>query len=288
MLDLLASSPSLFLSCVFVVSLLVGSFLNVVIYRLPIMMERNWKAEYQAYFATNTAEKPIERFDLIKPDSTCPACNHRIRAWENIPVVSWLWLKGRCSQCASTISLRYPLIELLTAVLSVWVALHFGYGLQSLAAILLTWCVIVLTFIDLDTMLLPDDITLPLLWLGLLLSLADLYVSPTDAILGAIFGYLSLWAVYWCFKLLTGKEGMGHGDFKLLAALGAWLGWQALPIVILISSFVGAIVGISLILLKKNQLGQAIPYGPYLALAGWMTLLYADNIQQSYFNWLGL
>ena len=265
---------------------MVGSFLNVLIYRLPLMMERAWKAEYQGYFEGEKAEQlELAPFNLVKPDSTCPHCQHKIRAWENIPLLSWLYLKARCSQCENKISMRYPLVELATALLSLLVAWHFGFGLAAIAAVVFTWMLVAMVFIDLDTMLLPDQLTLPLLWLGLLLSVNNTFVSTGDAIIGAALGYLSLWSLFWAFKLLTGKEGMGYGDFKLLAALGAWVGWQHLPIVILLSSFVGAIVGISLLTLQGKDKSQPIPFGPYLAAAGWLTLLYGDVIAQLYLDW---
>lgn len=287
--QLLESSPLFFLTFVFIVSLLVGSFLNVVIYRLPVMMERSWKLEFQQYFSEQLKDnKDVisdTPFNLIKPDSTCPKCQHKIRAWENIPVFSWLFLKGKCSKCNNPISFRYPAVELFTALTSLAIAWHFGFGIQAAAGILLTWCLVSLIFIDIDKMLLPDQITLPLLWIGLLLSLNHTFVSPVDAILGAAFGYLSLWSVYWLFKLLTGKEGMGYGDFKLLAALGAFVGWQHLPIVILLSSFVGAVIGITLIVIKGKNKSTHIPFGPYLAIAGWLTLLYGQYIADLYWQW---
>lgn len=284
--ELFASSEAFFLSVVFVVSLMVGSFLNVVIHRLPIMLERDWKKEYQSYFHPDEAYQAPERYNLIKPDSCCPNCQHKIRVWENIPLLSWLWLKGKCSQCATPISVRYPLVELLSALLSLWAAWHFGFGAQGLLAVLLTWALLALTCIDLDKMLLPDNITLPLLWLGLLVNLNGTFTSLPDATIGAAAGYLSLWSLYWGFKLLTGKEGMGYGDFKLLAALGAWLGWQQLPVIILLSSFVGALAGIALIISKRNQGSQAIPFGPYLAVAGWLAMLYGEAIRAWYWQTL--
>lgn len=285
--QLLAESQPFFLSFVFIVSLMVGSFLNVVIYRLPIMMERSWKQEFTAYFQPDQVQSEKQTtFNLVKPDSTCPNCQHKIRAWENIPLISWLWLKGKCSNCKTTISIRYPSVELITGLLSLMVAWHFGFGAQAFAGIFLTWCLVAMTFIDLDKMLLPDQITLPLLWLGLLLSASEVYVSPTDAIIGAAAGYLCLWSIYWAFKLLTGKEGMGYGDFKLLGALGAWLGWQQLPIVILLSSFVGAIIGITYLSVKGKEHSQPIPFGPYLAIAGWITFLYGEWIAQQYWSWI--
>ncbi|MGY0562488.1 MAG: prepilin peptidase [Paraglaciecola chathamensis] len=293
--QLMADSPLFFLSFVFIVSLMVGSFLNVVIYRLPVMMERSWKADFQAHFETdvstlgsNTDSTESTPFNLIKPDSTCPKCQHKIRAWENIPVISWLLLRGKCSQCKNAISIRYPLIELGTALCSVWIAWHFGYSWSALAGVVMTWILVALIFIDIDTMLLPDQLTLPLLWMGLLFSIVNPAVTSADSIIGATVGYLSLWSVYWAFKLLTGKEGMGYGDFKLLAALGAWMGWQYLAIVVLMSSLVGAVIGISVLSFQGKDKGQAIPFGPYLAIAGWLTLLYGDLISTKYWQWVGL
>ena len=293
--QLMADSPLFFLSFVFIVSLMVGSFLNVVIYRLPVMMERSWKADFQAHFETdvstlgsNTDSTESTPFNLIKPDSTCPKCQHKIRAWENIPVLSWLLLRGKCSQCKNAISIRYPLIELGTALCSVWIAWHFGYSWSALAGVVMTWILVALIFIDIDTMLLPDQLTLPLLWMGLLFSIVNPAVTSADSIIGATVGYLSLWSVYWAFKLLTGKEGMGYGDFKLLAALGAWMGWQYLAIVVLMSSLVGAVIGISVLSVQGKDKGQAIPFGPYLAIAGWLTLLYGDWISTKYWQWVGL
>lgn len=287
MFVLMAESSAFFLSFIFIVSLMVGSFLNVVIYRLPIMMERSWQHEYQSYFQPDqTNDATNTTFNLIKPDSTCPHCQHKIRAWENIPLISWLYLRGKCSQCKKPISARYPLVELATGLLSLLVAWHFGFGMQAFAAVFFTWCLIAMTFIDLDKMLLPDQITLPLLWLGLLLSTNGLFVNTTDAIIGAAAGYLCLWSIYWGFKLLTGKEGMGYGDFKLLAALGAWLGWQQLPIVVLLSSFVGAVIGVSMIVIQGKDKTQPIPFGPYLAIAGWLTLLYGQWIADQYWHWI--
>jgi leader peptidase (prepilin peptidase)/N-methyltransferase len=284
--QLMSDSNGVFLSTIFMVSLMVGSFLNVVIYRLPIMMEREWKAEYQGYFEPEKlSDTELKPFNLVKPDSTCPRCQHQIRAWENIPLLSWLLLKGRCSQCKNKISMRYPLVELSTALLSLLLAWHFGFGLAAVAGVVFTWMLVAMVFIDLDKMLLPDQLTLPLLWLGLILSVNHTFVSTGDAIIGAALGYLSLWSLYWAFKLLTGKEGMGYGDFKLLAALGAWVGWQHLPIVILLSSFVGAIVGITMLSLQDKDKSQPIPFGPYLVAAGWITLLYGDLIAQYYLDW---
>lgn len=294
--QLMADSPTFFVSFIFVLSLLVGSFLNVVIYRLPVMMELAWKAEINEYSAsldsskvnseTDSTTNNDEVFNLVKPDSTCPKCQHKIRAWENIPVFSWLLLAGKCSQCKNPISVRYPLVELATGLLSALVAWHFGFGLAGFAAVLATWLLVAMTFIDLDTMLLPDQLTLPLLWIGLLISIESPFVSTQDAIVGAAVGYLCLWSLYWAFKLLTGKEGMGYGDFKLLSAIGAWVGWQHLPVVVLLSSFVGAIVGITLLSIQGKDKSQPIPFGPYLATAGWLTLLYGDWIVELYWQWI--
>lgn len=280
--DVFHSLPWLYFSLVFLFSLMIGSFLNVMIHRLPIMLEREWQAEYLSYFNPETQLQQEERYNLIVPRSACPHCGHAITAMENIPLLSWLWLKGRCRECQAPISARYPLVELLTALLSLVVAATFPPGWALLAALLLTWVLVALTFIDLDKMLLPDQLTLPLLWGGLLFNLAGGFVPLADAVIGAMAGYLVLWSLYWAFKLLTGKEGMGYGDFKLLAALGAWLGWQALPIVLLLSSLVGAIIGISLILLRNHHQGKPIPFGPYLAIAGWIALLWGDTITRWY------
>jgi leader peptidase (prepilin peptidase) / N-methyltransferase len=285
MMLLLDQSPAVLIFFTLLLGLMIGSFLNVVIHRLPIMMERSWKQEYQSYFHP---EKTVSQdtFNLLKPDSRCPQCQHKIRAWENIPLFSWLWLKGKCSQCKTPISARYPLVELLTGLISGLLAWHFGFGLPLLAALIFSWLLIAMTFIDLDRMLLPDQLTLPLLWLGLLLSTQHIFVSPQEAIIGAAAGYLSLWSVYWGFKLLTGKEGMGYGDFKLLAALGAWVGWQYLPMIILLSSFVGAILGLILLSVQGKDKGQAIPFGPYLAVAGWVTFLYGERLSELYWSWM--
>ncbi|HDZ8879055.1 TPA: prepilin peptidase [Aeromonas dhakensis] len=280
--DVFHSLPWLYFSLVFLFSLMIGSFLNVVIHRLPIMLEREWQAEYLSYFNPETQLQQEERYNLMVPRSACPHCGHAITAMENIPLLSWLWLKGRCRECQAPISARYPQVELLTALLSLVVAATFPPGWGLLAALLLTWVLVALTFIDLDKMLLPDQLTLPLLWGGLLFNLAGGFVPLADAVIGAMAGYLVLWSLYWAFKLLTGKEGMGYGDFKLLAALGAWLGWQALPIVLLLSSLVGAIIGISLILLRNHHQNKPIPFGPYLAIAGWIALLWGDTITRWY------
>jgi leader peptidase (prepilin peptidase)/N-methyltransferase len=260
--------------------LLIGSFLNVVIHRLPKMMQR----ESDNYVAHENG-KPLphaERYNLVEPRSACPHCNHQITAIENIPVISYLFLRGKCSKCKASISARYPIVELITGTLSALLIWHFGSGLAGLAALVFAYLLIAMTFIDADTQLLPDDLTLPLLWCGLLINLNGTFVPLKDAVIGAAAGYLSLWTIYWAFKLATGKEGMGYGDFKLLAALGAWLGWTMLPIIILFSSLVGAVVGIALIVFTKHGRDNPIPFGPYLAAAGMITLFYGKPIAQTY------
>ena len=282
----LEQNPAFFIGAVFVLGLMVGSFLNVVIYRLPLMMERDWQAQYQEYLGESPAEEaPLS---LAQPPSRCPHCNHKIRFYENIPVLSYLWLRGKCSSCQASISIRYPLIELLTGVLSAVIAWHFGFGPQAGAALLLTWALIALSMIDVDHQLLPDSITLPLLWLGLALSLFPVFADMHSSLIGAIAGYLSLWTVYQLFKLVTGKEGMGFGDFKLLAALGAWMGWQALPVIVLLSSAVGALLGGAMIVIQGRDRAQPIPFGPYLAIAGWIALLWGEQISDAYLRWSGM
>ena len=274
------SDPTVFVFTCGFLGLLVGSFLNVVIHRLPKMMERDW----QSQCAELRGEEPPESevLSLAKPRSRCPNCGHAISALENIPVLSWLFLRGRCSSCQAPISARYPVIEALTGLLTAFAAVHFGPGWAAAGAIALIWSLIALTFIDFDTQLLPDAITLPLLWAGLLFNLSGTFVDLHSAVIGAIGGYLALWSVYWAFKLTTGKEGMGYGDFKLLGALGAWLGWQMLPLTILLSSLVGAVVGIALIVLAKQGRNVPIPFGPYLAAAGMIALFWGKDLTQSY------
>ena len=256
--------------------LLVGSFLNVVIHRIPKMMQR----ESDNYVAQESGKEPphTDRYNLMVPRSSCPHCGHGITAMENIPVVSWLALRGKCRKCKAPISPRYPAVELLTGVLAGVLVWTFGSGLAGLASLLFLFLLVAMTFIDLDTQLLPDDLTYPLLWAGLLLNLDATFVPLQDAVIGAAAGYLVLWSVYWLFKLVTGKEGMGYGDFKLLAALGAWLGWQMLPVIILLSSVVGAIVGVSLIVFARRGRDKPIPFGPYLAAAGLIALLYGSGL----------
>jgi leader peptidase (prepilin peptidase)/N-methyltransferase len=260
--------------------LMVGSFLNVVIHRLPMMMEHSWHTQCAELLEQSPPDD--KKVNLLHPSSRCPHCGHKIRAWENIPVISYLLLKGQCSDCQARISLRYPLIELISGILAAVVAWRFGFGWQALAALILTWSLIPLVMIDYDHQLLPDDITMPMLWLGLVISLSGLFVDTHTSIIGAMAGYLSLWSVYMAFKLLTGKEGMGFGDFKLLAMLGAWMGWQMLPVIILLSSLVGAVVGITMILLGGHDKSKPIPFGPYLASAGWIALIWGDQLIQVY------
>lgn len=282
-LQLLESSPTFLVIAAGILGLVVGSFLNVVIHRLPIMMNRAWTNECREHFGEAISESEEQtRFNLLTPASRCPHCNHRIGPLENIPVISFLFLKGRCTQCGTAISPRYPIIELTTALLSVITALHFGFSLQMLMALGFTWALVPLFMIDFDHQILPDSITLPLLWAGLFLSLFDVFIDTHTSIIGALAGYLSLWSIFHLFKLVTGKEGMGYGDFKLLAAIGAWVGWQALPVVILFSSVVGASIGILLIVLKGRDHSQPMPFGPFLAAAGWMTLLWGNDIIQLY------
>lgn len=297
-MDIFARFPLVFYTSVFIFCVLVGSFLNVVIYRLPVIMQRDWQQQTLDYYGAELPKTFIEKyqpkgqFNLIKPDSTCPQCQHKIRAWENIPILSYLFLRGSCSQCKTRISMRYPLVEFATGLIGVWTALHFGITIQTLVLIFVSFLLISMIMIDVDHMLLPDVLTLSLLWLGLIAALNNLFVSLPDALLGVIFGYGILWAIYWGFKLLTGKEGMGYGDFKLLAALGAFVGWQHLLIIILLSSVVGLVLGLLLPHITKSTPTsamdippQAIPFGPFLGIAGWLTIFYGDTIQATYISW---
>jgi len=274
-----------FLSFVLIIGLLVGSFLNVVIYRLPIMMQREWRSDCLE-FLQQPADAEEDKFNLMLPRSRCGSCGHQITAMENIPIISYLFLKGRCASCNTRISIQYPLVELLTGLISITIAWHFGVSLQTLFALILSWALIAASGIDIGHKLLPDNITLPLLWLGILLSFFNIFIDLQSSVIGAMAGYMSLWSVYIVFKLITGKEGMGHGDFKLLAMLGAWIGWKLLFVIILTSSLVGATVGITMILLKKTSRGTQIPFGPYLAAAGWITLLYGEQLNRFYFSFL--
>ncbi|MGM3386082.1 A24 family peptidase [Stutzerimonas stutzeri] len=277
----LASHALAFVFCATVLGLLVGSFLNVVVYRLPVMMQREWRMQAREYLEL-PAKADEARFNLMWPASRCPHCNHRIRAWENVPVISWLALRGKCSSCSAPISYRYPLVELACGVLSGYIAWHFGFTVEAGAMLVLTWGLLAASMIDVDHQLLPDSIVLPLLWLGLILNTQALFAPLTDALWGAVAGYLSLWSVYWLFKLITGKEGMGYGDFKLLAMLGAWGGWQVLPLTILLSSVVGAVLGTITLRMQKAENGTPIPFGPYLAIAGWIALLWGEQITAGY------
>mgnify|MGYP003642250930 CR=1 FL=1 len=288
-LNVFLSTPWLLYLTVTFISLCIGSFLNVVILRLPKMMHQDWRCQCEAFLEVPEAErKQEEPVTLSKPASTCPSCGHKIRAWENIPVISYLLLGGKCGGCKAHISIRYPLIETVTALFSVMTVVIIGPSETALWSLLLVWALVALTVIDFDTQLLPDSITLPLMWLGLMLSYFGYLGDFDGAFLGAVFGYLSLWSVYWVFKLATGKEGMGHGDFKLLAALGAWLGWELLPAVILLSSVVGAVVGISLMVFKKHGREVPIPFGPYLAAAGLLCLWFGVEIQEFWYGLLGV
>lgn len=280
LLDGLRYSPALLIGLSTVLGLVVGSFLNVLILRLPKMMERSWRRDAREVLQLPAVDEPA--ISLFKPASCCPRCRTPIKPWHNVPLFGWLLLRGRCASCHEPISAQYPLVELAGGVLAATCAWHFGYGSALAAALLLSWSLLALAVIDLHTQLLPDDLTLPLLWLGLLLALLPVFAGLRDAVIGAVAGYLTLWSVYWLFKLVTGKDGMGHGDFKLLAALGAWLGWQALPTIILLSSVVGAVVGIGLIVLRGRDRQIPMPFGPYLAAAGWLTLLFGDALQRVY------
>ena len=287
MLDVFNQVDWLLPLCLLSLGLVVGSFFNVVIYRLPLMMESRWRRDC-CELLEQEQEKEAAPLTLATPNSHCPHCGTGIKPWHNIPVLSYLMLRGKCAACGVGISLRYPAVELVTGLLTLSLASAFPMSAALLGAIAFTWALIVLTMIDVDHKLLPDNITLPLLWLGLLFNLAGTYVSLEDAVLGAMLGYLLLWSVYWLFKLVTGKEGMGYGDFKLLAALGAWLGWQALPLIILLSSLVGAVCGIMLMIAKGRGREVPIPFGPYLAAAGWISLMWGEEITSRYLGASGL
>jgi leader peptidase (prepilin peptidase) / N-methyltransferase len=297
---LYTDNPALFAGSVFVLGSMIGSFLNVIIYRLPIILEREWQSQ-AAELLPAAGQPPIaitpampERFTLSTPRSACPSCKTPIKPWHNVPIVSWLLLRGRCAACQTRISIRYPLVELTTGLLSAWVAWHFGFGTPAACALLVTWALIALTGIDIDHQLLPDNVTLPLMWSGLMAAVvigpianSPLPVSARDAIIGAAAGYVSLWLVYHAFRLITGKEGMGYGDFKLFAALGAWLGWKLLPLVILLSAGSGATLGILMIVLRGRDRAAPMPFGPYLAAAGWLALMYGDLLVSSYLRVAG-
>jgi leader peptidase (prepilin peptidase)/N-methyltransferase len=285
LLEFLAS-PLALLPCALLLGLIVGSFLNVLIHRLPIMLDRDWTTQSRAMLGLPPEPKG-PAYNLLLPHSECPRCTHKIRAWENIPVISYLMLRGKCAECRAKISLRYPLVELATGILSAFVVYHFGLSWQAGAFLLLTWGLLAMSLIDADHQLLPDVLVLPLLWLGLIVNGQGLFTSLYAALWGAVAGYLSLWLVYWAFKLITGKEGMGYGDFKLLAMLGAWGGWQILPLTILLSSLVGAVLGVVMLKMRNAQTSTPIPFGPYLAIAGWIALLWGDQITTSYMQFAG-
>lgn len=293
------STPLFLTSLSFIIGLCIGSFLNVVILRLPIMLENGWKQEcldyLRCYTKTNgdnnsqlVLAKNLQPVNLMFPASSCPSCNVAIKPYHNIPIISYLFLRGKCATCKANISLRYPFVEGFSGIASVIVTNHFGYSYEMLFALLLTWSLIALSFIDIDQLLLPDSICLPMLWLGLFLSLFSLYTDMHSSIIGAIVGYLSLWTIYKLFKFATGKEGMGYGDFKLLALLGAWLGWQYLPLIILLSSLLGVVISMAIIILTKRKHNIPIPFGPYLASVGWLVLLWREDINSFYINYIGL
>ncbi|WP_462157229.1 prepilin peptidase [Pseudoalteromonas sp. GB56] len=287
-INLMQSQPWFFMTTVFLVSLAIGSFLNVVIYRIPKMMQNQWQSECRLLLAdelnSSDSNEENKTFNLITPSSSCPKCNAKIKPWHNIPVLGWIILGGKCATCKAPISKRYPAIEALTAAISLVVAWQLGATSLALLFIIITWALVALTFIDIDHMLLPDQITLPLLWLALIASVFGITIPPSEAIIGAAIGYLSLWSVYWLFKLVTGKEGMGYGDFKLLAVFGALLGWQSLPLIILLSSVVGAVIGITLLSIQGKDKATPIPFGPYIAIAGWIALLWGEQIQSTYMS----
>jgi len=286
MFDVFLSDPFTFMVSVFVFSLCIGSFLNVVVYRLPVMMRIQVEDDYLDLLEKEPKERPV--FNLSTPHSACPKCKSPIKPWQNIPVISYLWLKGKCANCKTSISARYPIVELTTGLLGLLVAYQFGTTWQTAVLLVFTYFLVALTLIDMDEYLLPDSLTLPLVWIALIANSFALFTSLENAVYGAIAGYLSLWSIFWIFKLLTGKEGMGYGDFKLLAAIGALLGWQALPVVILLSSVVGAVVGILGIMIMGRDKNIPIPFGPYLAAAGFIAALWGNDITAAYFQFAGI
>jgi leader peptidase (prepilin peptidase) / N-methyltransferase len=285
-LYVIATNTVLLTAAALLLGLLIGSFLNVVVYRLPVMMQREWQAQAKEILLV-PADTSTPAFNLLLPNSSCPHCSHEIKPWENIPVISYLFLRGKCSSCKAPISMRYPLVELACGLLSAFIAWHFGFTWQAGGMLVLTWGLLAMSLIDVDHQLLPDSLVLPLLWLGLIANSFGLFTSLENALWGAIAGYLSLWSVYWLFKLVTGKEGMGYGDFKLLAMLGAWGGWQVLPLTILLSSLVGAVLGVIMLRLRNAETNTPIPFGPYLAIAGWIALLWGEQITSSYLQIAG-
>jgi len=280
-IQLFVDNRNVFYVFIILTGLSVGSFLNVVIFRLPLILEKEWRQQCHEFLEINDKEK-AEKISLSSPASACPKCQHKIRFWENIPVISYILLRGKCSSCGNKISVQYPIIEIITALLSLIIAIHFGVSGETVAALLLTWSLISLTMIDFHTQLLPDNITLPLIWLGLIVNTSGLFTDLQSSVIGAISGYLILWLVFHAFKLITGKEGMGYGDFKLLAALGAWMGWQFLPQIIILSSLVGAIIGISMMIFLKHDRNKPIPFGPYLAIAGWIAMVWGQQINSTW------
>jgi leader peptidase (prepilin peptidase)/N-methyltransferase len=285
--EILMVYPLAFVVIAAVLGLLVGSFLNVVIWRLPKMLEREWRLQAHDILGLPDAT-PLPIYNLLLPHSQCPHCSHRIRAWENIPLLSYAFLRGRCSSCKTPISKRYPLTELTCGLLSAFIAWHFGFGWPASMALVLTWGLLAMSLIDVEHQLLPDVLVLPLLWLGLIVNSFELFVPLHEALWGAVAGYMALWSVFWLFKLVTGKDGMGHGDFKLLAMLGAWGGWQILPLTILLSSLVGAVIGVILLRVRDAKTSTPIPFGPYLAIAGWIALLWGGQITDFYWQFVGL
>ncbi len=285
-LNFWTNNIAVFTVCVGFVGLLIGSFLNVVVYRLPKMLMRDWRTQAREVLDMQ-AQPDAETFNLILPNSSCPHCDHEIKPWENIPLVSWLFLRGKCSSCKEAISIRYPLVELACGLFSAVIAWQFGVSWEALAMLVLTWGLLSMSLIDADHQILPDVLVLPLLWLGLILNSFSLFTSLSEALWGAVIGYMSLWSIFWLFKLITGKEGMGYGDFKLLALIGAWGGWQVLPLTILLSSVLGAVIGIIILRLQRNGYSNPIPFGPYLAAAGWVALIWGEQITSSYLQIAG-
>ena len=291
MFDVFSQNPVLFYSCVFIFSLCVGSFLNVVAYRLPIMMRKQAKADYLEITEQEAEYEKLQNepaFNLMLPHSSCPKCKASIKPLQNIPVISYLWLKGKCANCKTAISARYPIVEAVAGLLGLFIAFQFGASLQTVTLLIFTYFLVALTLIDLDEYLLPDSLTLPLIWIGLFANSFEVFTTLESAVYGALVGYLSLWSIFWLFKIVTGKEGMGYGDFKLLAAIGALLGWQALPMVILLSSAVGAVVGIAMIMILGRDKNIPIPFGPYLAAAGFIAAVWGEQITQLYFSFMGI
>ncbi|CAI8810910.1 Leader peptidase / N-methyltransferase [Pseudomonas sp. IT-P253] len=285
--EILALYPQAFVVIALVAGLLIGSFLNVVIWRLPKMLEREWRQQANDILGLPT-QTPQPTYNLVLPHSQCPHCGHRIRTWENIPVISYVFLRGRCSSCTTSISKRYPLTELACGLLSAFIAWHFGFGWPACMALVLSWGLLAMSLIDAEHQLLPDVLVLPLIWLGLIVNSFGLFVPLHDALWGAIAGYMVLWSAFWLFKLITGKEGMGYGDFKLLAMFGAWGGWQILPLTILLSSIAGAVIGVILLRVRHAKTSTPIPFGPYLAIAGWIALLWGGQITDLYWQSVGL